>query len=280
MQANPNLLIQLRRPLAVLLLLGAALTMMLAVPSSAWAQAADAAAAGTPPAVEKSLLDLFNQGGIFMYPLLLCSMGTMAVAVYCFVAVSKSKLLPKGQVESLTHYMTARDPGNAYQLCRSNPNSFTNTVSAALLKVNFERDLANKHSMEAAAAETLMLEENKYMQWINYLNVFATIAPMIGLLGTVAGMIASFDQLAAGRSEPSDLAGGIGEAMITTAGGLIVGIPAMFFYFFFRNRLTGIMGDIQKTVTFLVDVISGELKLEEAVQHAADEAAETHPEHA
>ena len=74
-------------------------------------------------------------------------------------------------------------------------------------------------------------------------------------------MIESFDQLARGASEPQDLAGGIGKAMSTTAGGLIVGIPAMFFYFFFRNRLMGIVSQIQKHATFAVDVLSGELKL-------------------
>ena len=105
-------------------------------------------------------------------------------------------------------------------------------------------------------------EETRQMLWVNYLNVFATLAPMIGLLGTVWGMIESFDQLARGASEPQDLAGGIGKAMSTTAGGLIVGIPAMFFYFFFRNRLTAIVSQIQKDASFAVDVLSGEIKLE------------------
>ena len=88
------------------------------------------------------------------------------------------------------------------------------------------------------------------------------LCPLLGLLGTVTGMIASFDQLAAGRSEPQDLAGGIGEAMITTAGGLFVGIPAMFLYFFYRNKLIAVIGSIQKSVTFLIDVLSGELKID------------------
>ena len=150
-------------------------------------------------------------------------------------------------------------------------------MCAALLKVNFERDLGNKASMEQAAGETLMQEEQRLMIWINYLNIFATIGPMLGLLGTVTGMIQSFDQLAAGRSEPSDLAGGIGEAMITTAGGLIVGIPAMFLFFYFRNLLQVAVGNIQKSVTFMIDVLSGELKLEGAVHShdmpAGEEAA-------
>ena len=96
---------------------------------------------------------------------------------------------------------------------------------------------------------------------MNYLNVFATIGPMLGLLGTVTGMISSFDMLAAGKSEPSDLAGGIGEAMTTTAAGLLVGIPAMFLYFYFRNLLQVHVANIQKLITFMLDLLSGEIKL-------------------
>jgi biopolymer transport protein ExbB len=216
---------------------------------------------------EKSLLDLYKQGGMLMHPILLCSIGTIAVGVYCFLQISANKMQPRAQVDALVHYMRHQDPGAAYELCRSHPNSYTNVVAAALLKVNFERELANKISMEQAAAETLAEEETRNMIWVNYLNVFATIAPMLGLLGTVTGMIQSFDQLAAGRSEPQDLAGGIGQAMLTTAGGLIVGIPAMFLYFYFRNKLMIVITNIQKSVTFLIDVLSGELRLEGAAEH-------------
>jgi len=229
---------------------------------SAFAQGTPAPSLPAAPVAEKSLLDLYLVGGFLMHPILLCSIGTIAVAVYCFTQINPKRMHPRGHADALLDHMKKRDPESAYRFCRKNRNAFTNTLSAGLLKVNFERDLANKPSMEQAAAEALMEEETRLMQWVNYLNVFATIAPMLGLLGTVTGMIASFDQLAAGRSEPQDLAGGIGEAMITTAGGLIVGIPAMFCYFFFRNRLVVVIGGIQKSVTFLIDVLSGELKLE------------------
>ncbi len=233
-------------------------------------EATPSPAAPPPPAViEKSLLDLFLAGGPLMWPILLCSIGTIAVGVYCFLQINQKKMMPKAQEAAVSQYMQQRDPNSAYQLCQSSPNVFANTICSALLKVNFERDLANKASMEQAAGETLIQEEQRLMIWINYLNIFATIGPMLGLLGTVTGMIASFDQLAAGRSEPADLAGGIGEAMITTAGGLFVGIPAMFLFFYFRNLLQVAIGNIQKAVTFMIDVLSGELKLEGAV-HAHD----------
>ena len=234
--------------------------------AGASAQEAPAAAeASAKPVVEKSLLDTFYAGGALMWPILACSIGTIAVGVFCFIQINQKKMMPKAQESAVSQYMQHRDPNAAYQLCQSQPSVFANTMCAALLKVNFERDLANKASMEQAAGETLMQEEQRLMIWVNYLNIFATIAPMLGLLGTVTGMIASFDQLAAGRSEPADLAGGIGEAMITTAGGLIVGIPAMFLFFYFRNLLQVAIGNIQKAATFMIDVLSGELKLESAV---------------
>ncbi len=245
------------------------LFLLVASSFSLFAEGGKAEKEGAGTVKEKTLLDLFFTGGPLMYPLLLCSIGTLGVTVYCVLQIRPAKMLPSGQVEAVGQCMQRRDAGGAYSLCLSNPSAFGNTMSAALLKVNFERDLANKVSMEQAAAETLAGEETGLMLWVNYLNVFATIGPMLGLLGTVTGMIASFDQLAAGRSEPADLAGGIGEAMITTAGGLFVGIPAMFLYFFYRNKLVIVVSNIQKRVTFMIDVLSGELKLEGANSGAA-----------
>jgi len=224
--------------------------------------AQDAAPTPTPPPKDKTLLDNFYAGGSLMWPLLLCSIGTAAVGIYCFLQINGKKMMPKAQLEAVGQFMQTRDASSAYSLCHSQPNVFANTMAAALLKVNFERDLANKASMEQAAGETLANEETKLNLWVNYLNVFATIGPMLGLLGTVTGMIASFDMLAAGKSEPADLAGGIGEAMITTAGGLFVGIPAMFLYFYFRNLLQINIANIQKRATFMLDLLSGEIKLE------------------
>ncbi len=229
---------------------------------------------GSSAASTKTLLDLYRTGGLMMHPILLCSIGTIAVCVYCWVQINPRKMRPKAQVDTLTHFLRQKDAGSAYEFCTANPNAFTNTTASALLKVNFEKESANKPGMEQAAGETLQTEETRLMIWVNYLNVFATIAPMLGLLGTVTGMIQSFDQLAAGRSEPQDLAGGIGQAMLTTAAGLIVGIPAMFFYFFFRNKLMVAINNIQNSVTFLIDVLSGELKLEGASAPAVEAATE------
>ncbi len=225
-------------------------------------QAAAQASTTPPPDETRSALDVYREGGWFMHVLLLCSMGTIAVVVYCFVQISAGKMTPKSQVEQVNQAMASKEVGSAYTLCQANPNPYTRVVSSALLKVNFDRDKANKVSMDEAAGETLDQEEVRQMVWVNYLNVFATLAPMIGLLGTVWGMIESFDQLASGNAEPQDLAGGIKKAMGTTAGGLLVGIPAMFFYFYFRNKLMATVSLIQKNASFAIDILSGEIRLE------------------
>lgn len=258
---KPNSFLSIRLLVFSLMALGA-LTFTGTLKAQDTAPAGAAATAKAPK--DKTLLDTFLAGGALMWPILLCSIGTAGVAVYCFLHINGNKLMPRTQVEAIGQYMQSRDAASAYSLCHTQPNMFSNTMAAALLKVNFERDLSNKLSMEQAAGETLANEDTKLSLWVNYLNVFATIGPMLGLLGTVTGMIASFDMLAAGKSEPSDLAGGIGEAMITTAGGLFVGIPAMFFYFYFRNLLTIHVAAIQKRVTFMLDLLSGELKIEGA----------------
>lgn len=223
------------------------------------------------PAESVSALDLYQQGGAFMHILLVCSIGTIAVAVYCAVQISGKKMAPPPLVQQVNSAMAAKDVGTAYSTCQASTSSYGKVMSGALLKVNFDRDLANKASMMDAAAEALDEEEHRQMVWVNYLNIFATLAPMIGLLGTVWGMIEAFDKLATTSGDPKELAGGIKIAMVTTAGGLMVGIPAMFFYFFFRDRLQGAMTTVQKHASFAIDILSGEIRLQGVVEEAAAE---------
>ena len=197
-----------------------------------------------------------------MHILLVCSIGTIAVAVYCFIQINRNKMAPKALVDRVNAAMAARDVGTAYTACESSSCSYGRVMSGALLKVNFDRDLSNKASMMDAAAEAIDEEEHRQMVWVNYLNIFATLAPMLGLLGTVWGMIEAFDKLATTSGDAKQLAGGIKIAMVTTAGGLMVGIPAMFFYFFFRDKLQGVMTTVQKHVSFAIDILSGEIRLQ------------------
>ena len=96
------------------------------------------------------------------------------------------------------------------------------------------------------------------MVTVNYLNTLAVLAPMIGLLGTVFGMIHSFGSLAAGHAEASELAKGIGEALVATAGGLLLAIPAMFLYFYFRGMVSANMAEVHAALSHMLDRFTGE----------------------
>lgn len=222
----------------------------------------------------KSIVDFYNDGGPTMHVLLLGLIATVALTIYLFIAVSPGKMVPKKLVDSINVTMANSDIQGAYNLANANPCAYSKCISQALLKVNFERDLANKASMVVSAEDTLDQEETKVTGLINYLNTISTLSPMVGLFGTVIGMITAFGQLTARKAEPSDLAGGIGTAMLTTAGGLLVGIPAMFFYFFFKNRLASLTTEIQKQFSYAIDVLSGELQLESSQQPQEQEQAE------
>ena len=245
--------------------------LLMASVTSAQDEAADA---GVSASENVSALDLYKQGGNFMHLLLVCSIGTIAVSIYCFIQISGKKMAPKELVDRVNAAMAAKDVNTAYGTCDSHPSSYGKVMSGALLKVNFERDLSNKISMMDAASEAIDEEEHRQMVWVNYLNIFATLAPMIGLLGTVWGMIEAFDKLATTSGDAKQLAGGIKIAMVTTAGGLIVGIPAMFFYFFFRDRLQGVMTTVQKHASFAIDILSGEIRLQSATDTLTHESAE------
>jgi len=221
------------------------------------ALAGNASAAGVQS--DKSLLDLYRDGGPIMHLIALCSIATVSLGVYCAIMLRKSRVMPSNLVAQLSHLVSQRDVAGAYELCKSSPGPLTNALSSALLKANFERDMYNKGAMENAVSDECFREETRMMVVINYLNTFAVLAPMIGLLGTVSGMITSFSALTAGKAEATDLAKGIGEALIATGGGLLLAIPAMFLYFLFRGKAQALMTDVHQKLSEMLDLFTGEV---------------------
>jgi biopolymer transport protein ExbB len=207
---------------------------------------------------DKSLLDLYKEGGPVMHLIALCSVLGISIGLYCFIAQSRSKLMPPALVERLRSLMAQRDVAGVLDACRSQPGALSRGMTSALAKLNVNRADLGKTSMENAIADECFREETKLMVTVNYLNTVAVMAPMIGLLGTVSGMITSFGALTAGKAEATELAGGIGEALVATAGGLLLSIPAMFAYFHFRGQVQTGMADVHKTLNELVDVLTAE----------------------
>ena len=158
-----------------------------------------------------TLFELLKQGGWAMYPLGILSLSLFALIMYSWMQTSRG----------------------FYGFCPSRWTDVPVTKQISERSTDTDQTWDREYMRDAAAA----IEGNS-IRWIQYLNVIATVAPMVGLLGTVSGMIGAFQTIATGgMGKPELLAGDIGEALITTATGLTIGIPAMVFYFILKNRL-------------------------------------------
>lgn len=220
---------------------------------------AETAPAPPPPAVKKmTLWDLIKTGGWAMWPLGLCSVGLIAFVVLNFRQINQKRLLPPTALDALQTAAAGGDVDAMLNVCVSTPSLFTNALQAGLRKLNPDDPASSKPAVEAAIAEAVGREESQLGFWINFLSLITAISPMIGLLGTVSGMIGAFQKIAGGgMGKPELLAGNIGEALITTAAGLIIAIPSLFFYFLFRNMLNRIIQRAEEKYSLLLDTLFG-----------------------
>lgn len=169
-----------------------------------------------------------------MIPLGACSLTLLYLIIHCYRETSPSNL-GGGQSGGLPELFREGNAEAALAFARQQRGVAHRALSQGLAKV---LQGGASESYDTAIDETIAHEENAIAQWILYLSVIANAAPMIGLLGTVSGMIGAFQTMSAGgMGRPELLAGDIGEALITTATGLCIGIPAMVAYSFFNNRL-------------------------------------------
>ena len=196
---------------------------------------------------EKSLIDMYKAGGWAMYPLTLLSIGGFGLIVYNFMAVRPEPILHAAATVQIDEALAAIDVEKAKTICQENPSPVTNIIEAGMNRVdvnNFDPEQV-KEAIEESSSEELAGP----FVLINYLSVVGSLSPMVGLLGTVSGMVKAFNVIEAeGAGSAQALAGNISEALITTATGVIVGIPAMFFFFFFKNRYGKITSRIGRVV--------------------------------
>lgn len=210
------------------------------------APAAEGAAAA--PHVEvKTFKDRFIEGGWVMYPLTVCSIALVWLTVDLWMRTSMKKIAPPAQVAQVQDLFRAGDYVGAYQFCKNN-NSYFCDVSRVTLSFVGE----GQEAVEAAMFSELNKTNSVIQTRINYLSVLGVCTPMIGLVGTVTGMMRAFATLgASGVGDPSRLSGAIGEVLIATATGLAVAVPAFMIFYFLRNRLQGSMHGLQEVVSSL-----------------------------
>jgi len=220
--------------------------------STLWAQEAAAASA-----TEMTLLQLIKNGGIAMYPLGLFSIAVIALVGINAINLSEKKLLRPDLHKKIKREMGKQNPDGVVSACRDEAGMLPNVLLSGMERARGNEMIVEdiKEAMEESAAEQMM----GYMRPINYLSTLGSVAPMVGLLGTVSGMIKAFQNIGqGGMGKPEVLGATIGEALVTTATGLIIAIPAMIAYFFFKSNFLKTMATMGKiTGQMMSDFSSG-----------------------
>ena len=197
--------------------------------------------------------EYFRQGGIFMYPLLFFSVLAATVAIERFIVFSKAKLNVSDFLTKIRKALLVnRNVKEAIKICEQSKGPVASVMKAGLLRYGHAREDIEKTIENAALYELDRLEKR-----LGVLATTANVAPMLGFLGTVAGMIKSFATLAEqGLTNPAAVAVGISEALITTATGLIIAIPAQLVYNWYTTKITRFVRDIETASNMLVETFS------------------------
>ncbi len=223
----------------------------------------DEAAAEVADNVQKTTLwTLIRQGGWAMWPLGLMSMGMVYFIVQNFLGLREKVLLRPDLIPEFIQLMKDKKIVDAHSLCKENETLFTYVFAAGLERCSEKREI-NFGKVKEAIEEASTEEITSYMKPIDYLSIIGATAPMLGLLGTVSGMIKAFQTIGStGMGKPELLAGNIGEALVTTATGLVIAIPAMLFYYYFRNSFIKSTATLGRNIGGLLDTLeTGELPL-------------------
>lgn len=195
----------------------------------------------------KTMMEVFEEGGWVMYPLTLCSIALIWLTVDLWMRTNVKKMAPPAQVAQTQDLFRIGDYVGAYQYCKNNESYFCDVTRVTL---SFAGE--GHEALEGAMYSELNKVNSVVQTRINYLSVLGVCTPMIGLVGTVTGMMRAFEGLGtAGVGDPSKLAGAIGEVLVATASGLAVAVPAFMIFYFLRNRLQGSMNGLTEIVSGL-----------------------------
>ncbi len=187
---------------------------------------------------ESFLMWMINASGFFGLVLLILSFIMVAVIMMNMLQVRRENLLPEGFVAAFEEKLTAKDYQGAYEISRADDSLIARVLSAGLGRLNRGYEEAVEGMQEVGEEESMSMEHR-----LSYLALIGSVAPMVGLMGTVWGMIASFRTIAssAAAPKPKDLADGISTALFTTLEGLVVAIPAIIAYSMLRNRVSRLL---------------------------------------
>ncbi len=204
---------------------------------------------GGPPT---TFFDYWSQGGPTMWPLLGSLVWFTAVTIELLIKMRLKYFCPPAIVTALQQTLLVKDYQKAWRIATTNLSPLSAIVAAALEKIP-----QGKEAVETAAAEAAANINAEYRMKNSYISLNATIAPLLGLFGTMSGMVGAFNSMAYSGAvgDPTKLAGDIGQALITTYAGLLIAIPAFCMFYILGNRLRKMLAGTQAIMNQLLEEV-------------------------
>ncbi len=193
------------------------------------------------------------KGGVLMIPIIFCSVLALAIIIERLYSLHQAQINTQEFMARIREVLKRNKIMEAIQICEDTPGPIAQILKAGILKYDRGKDEIKEAIDDAGRHEVPRLE--KYM---NVLSTVTNVAPLLGFLGTVSGMIRAFMQIQekGGVVNPGDLANGIWEALLTTAAGLAVAIPVLVVYNYLVSRVDGFVLEMERSSTDLVEILS------------------------
>jgi biopolymer transport protein ExbB len=197
------------------------------------------------------MLEFVIKGGPVMVPLLLCSVISLSIIVERCLSLRRNRILKYDVLQRIEELLRDRKIPEASTLCKRYPSSMTRILLAAILNHDKSRQEIKEIIEDAGRQEVPVLE-----RYLTILGTIASISVLLGLLGTVMGMIRTFNAIAAlGYGHPEALASGISEALVATATGLAIAIPTLVLYNCFTSRVDSLVIEMEKNSLRMLSIL-------------------------
>jgi biopolymer transport protein ExbB len=207
--------------------------------------------------IPMTLSKMFKAGGIIMYPIVLCSIIMFWFSFERMVVLRRRRVIPRDFVKRFLEHLERGelDRASALQLCEENGSPAAEVFSHGVRKWGKPAVEVEQAIIDGGERQVSQLRKH-----LRIINSIATVSPLLGLLGTVFGMITCFNEVAnsSGMGKSEQLAGGISEALITTASGLLVAIPSLVVYMYFAGQVDGLVMEMDSLAQKVVNYISAE----------------------
>lgn len=200
------------------------------------------------------MLEIFNAGGWMMIPLLISSIVAIGIIVERFWSLQTKLISPPELINQIWQWLRFDRVDKHRILALQESSPLGQILASGLISRNSIREITKENIEDVGRHVTLSLEKN-----LTTLGTIAAITPLMGLLGTVIGMIKVFAVITTeGVGNPAILAGGISEALITTATGLLVAIPSLIFYRFFKGKINALVVAMEEQAMKLIEILHGD----------------------